>query len=136
MLFPALKWQKVIFLKKNPIFWCFSKVRTPNFQIRIPKSRFIKVFPIKFENGQNRQKPLINTWTIWYFWTLFLKSYSGKRSKIALFSENAHLCWDFFSKHSFFTFLSILEIFRNLKCHRQNLKKCVIFLSSKIFCRG
>ena len=44
------------------------------------------------QKGQNRQKPLINTWTICFFWTLFLKSYSGKKPKIVLFSENAHLC--------------------------------------------
>ena len=88
------------------------------------------------QNDQNRQKPLINTWTICFFWTPFLKSYSGKRSKLDFFGKMLIYTEIFFSNHPFFTFLSIFEIFRILKCHRRNLKNGNFFFLTKYISRG
>jgi len=84
------------------------------------------------KNGQNRQKPLIYTWRIWYFWTPFLKSYSVKTSKIALFWTKCRLGCDFDQNHPFFTFLWIFEKFQFLTSLSGILKKTWFFFSKVI----
>ena len=54
----------------------------------------------------------------------------------ALFSESCHLRATSKIFCPFFTFLSIFEIFRNLKCHRQNLKKWQLFFLTKHISSG